>query len=602
MKRIGKALLSSVLLFGSLQTAWAEESEAVTEETEEVTEITEEETKSEETVEEEVIEETAEETEEVIPEETAEEEKEEAAEETTEVTEEAEQLDAGASEKAAALNAARTSFVSGLYVNMLNRKGSASEVNYYVSQLNGNMTGAKMVASFVESAEYQSKYPGDRKYVESMYKTVLERTATKGEVDAWMACLEVGQTYRAVLAGMINSDEFKKVCAAKGIEPGSYVSPKAVDRNLKATQFISRFYTKALGRQFDAAGIESWAQMVQKGMTGAQLAENFVESAEYQNKKLTGADFIRNMYEVILGRKAAEAEVNVWLEKVNGGQTRRAVMMGLVNSAEFTKLCQTYAISRGTYTSPYAVDQNFAVTTYVGRLYETCLNRKADGSGLENWTRDIISGQKTAAGVANGFFNSPELANRKLSNSAFVRAAYQAILNRVPSNEEVASWTAFMDKGVVKKDILNGFYTSSEFKAFCKKVGMTAYVDADIKDLVKGSSIVSEALRWVGVGIYRNGGSNPATGTDCSGFTQYIFAQFGIDLNRTAAAQAENGVRTNNPKPGDLVLWTSHAAIYIGDGRIVAAANPWQGIKISVVSQVYTPGAFLGYYHVDGVE
>ena len=143
---------------------------------------------------------------------------------------------------------------------------------------------------------------------------------------------------------------------------------------------------------------------------------------------------------------------------------------------------------------------------------------------------------------------------------------------------------------------------SAEFANLCAKAGMVSYVNRDVMNTVKASSIVSEALRWVGVGIYRNGGNNPATGTDCSGFTQYVFAQFGIELNRTAAAQAENGVRVSDPKPGDLCLWTSHAAIYIGDGRIVAAANPWQGIKISYVSQVYTPGAFLGYYRVTGVE
>ena len=593
MKRIGKVLLSSVLLFSGVNTAvWAEEELEKPTETEEVTEITEEE--SEETVEEEVI--TEEET--VAEEETPAEEEVPAEEETVAEEEES----APAEEQADLLDAAKVDFVSNLYTNILNRPGSSAEISSWVNGLNGQMTAARVIAGFVESSEYQSKYPGDRAYVEDMYEVILSRMGSASEVNGWVSCMESGQTYRAVLAGMINSSEFKRLCEARGMTAGSYTSPKAVDKNLKVTKFVSRLYTKALGRKYDVNGLENWAGKILSGMTGARLTENFIESKEYKNKNLSTAAFVTNLYEVLLDRTPGSSEVNYWIEKVNGGQTRRAIAMGLVNSTEFNNLCQASGINRGVYASPNAVDQNYAITTYVGRLYEKCLGRKADAAGLESWTARILNGTNTAAGTANGFFNSAEMIGRKLSNSAYVRAAYQAILNRTPSNQEVASWTAFLNSGVAYKELLKGFYMSAEFANLCAKAGMVSYVNKDVMNTVKASSIVSEALRWVGVGIYRNGGNNPATGTDCSGFTQYVFAQFGIELNRTAAAQAENGVRVSDPKPGDLCLWTSHAAIYIGDGRIVAAANPWQGIKISYVSQVYTPGAFLGYYRVTGVE
>ena len=599
MKRIGKVLLSSVLLFSGVNTAvWAEEELEKPTETEEVTEITEEE--SEETVEEEVITE-----EETVAEEETPAEEEAPAEEAAPVEEETvaeEEESAPAEEQADLLDAAKVDFVSNLYTNILNRPGSSAEISGWVNGLNGQMTAARVIAGFVESSEYQSKYPGDRAYVEDMYEVILSRTGSASEVNGWVSCMESGQTYRAVLAGMINSSEFKRLCEARGMTAGSYTSPKAVDKNLKVTKFVSRLYTKALGRKYDVNGLENWAGKILSGMTGARLTENFIESKEYKNKNLSTAAFVTNLYEVLLDRTPGSSEVNYWIEKVNGGQTRRAIAMGLVNSTEFNNLCQASGINRGVYASPNAVDQNYAITTYVGRLYEKCLGRKADAAGLESWTARILNGTNTAAGTANGFFNSAEMIGRKLSNSAYVRAAYQAILNRTPSNQEVASWTAFLNSGVAYKELLKGFYMSAEFANLCAKAGMVSYVNKDVMNVVKASSIVSEALRWVGVGIYRNGGNNPATGTDCSGFTQYVFAQFGIELNRTAAAQAENGVRVSDPKPGDLCLWTSHAAIYIGDGRIVAAANPWQGIKISYVSQVYTPGAFLGYYRVTGVE
>ena len=99
------------------------------------------------------------------------------------------------------------------------------------------------------------------------------------------------------------------------------------------------------------------------------------------------------------------------------------------------------------------------------------------------------------------------------------------------------------------------------------------------------TSIADTALSFIG-GPYVYGGSNPNTGTDCSGFTKYIYEQVtGISLNRTAAAQSTQGhpVSAETAKPGDLVFYGSggsitHVAIYIGNGQIVHAANSRKGI------------------------
>lgn len=117
-----------------------------------------------------------------------------------------------------------------------------------------------------------------------------------------------------------------------------------------------------------------------------------------------------------------------------------------------------------------------------------------------------------------------------------------------------------------------------------------------------GSNIVAIARSWVGNGIYAYGGSDPATGTDCSGFTQYVYRMAGININRTAASQSANGVLTNNPAPGDLVLWSGHAAIYSGNGMCIAALNPSMGIQEISIASSRADGYFMGYYHVNGVN
>lgn len=115
------------------------------------------------------------------------------------------------------------------------------------------------------------------------------------------------------------------------------------------------------------------------------------------------------------------------------------------------------------------------------------------------------------------------------------------------------------------------------------------------------SSIVDYARQFIGA-PYVYGGNDPATGVDCSGFTKYVYAHFGITLNRVAIDQASNGtlVSAENAQPGDLVIWSGHAGIYSGNGMMINAENPGAGVRESPISMFMSgsSGTFIGYVHV----
>ena len=101
--------------------------------------------------------------------------------------------------------------------------------------------------------------------------------------------------------------------------------------------------------------------------------------------------------------------------------------------------------------------------------------------------------------------------------------------------------------------------------------------------------VVDFACQFVG-NPYVYGGNDINNGIDCSGFTKYVFAHFGITLPRYSGDQRKCGqaVSYNNAKPGDLIFYEGHVAIYIGNGQIVHASNskpyPVGGIKISTAT------------------
>ena len=104
---------------------------------------------------------------------------------------------------------------------------------------------------------------------------------------------------------------------------------------------------------------------------------------------------------------------------------------------------------------------------------------------------------------------------------------------------------------------------------------------------VISNQVVNYALNFVG-NPYVYGGNSLTNGTDCSGFTMLVYANFGVSLPRSAPDQAYAGksVSLDNIMPGDIVVSgydgvVCHAAIYIGNGQLVHALNSNVGIVVT---------------------
>lgn len=144
--------------------------------------------------------------------------------------------------------------------------------------------------------------------------------------------------------------------------------------------------------------------------------------------------------------------------------------------------------------------------------------------------------------------------------------------------------------------------------------GTSGYMSADYVREYTGSTassigeeVTALALSYLGTPYVYGGAS--AKGFDCSGFTMYIFSQFGYSLPHSATSQWNDSgeyVERSDLQPGDLVLFCdpsrsngkacSHVGIYIGDGEFVHASSGSSGkyVRISSLSESYYDGYYKG--------
>ena len=115
-----------------------------------------------------------------------------------------------------------------------------------------------------------------------------------------------------------------------------------------------------------------------------------------------------------------------------------------------------------------------------------------------------------------------------------------------------------------------------------ENVQQTVTTEVSAQPSSNGQAIVDYACQFIG-NPYVWGGTSLTDGADCSGFVQSVFAHFGISLPRTTYDQIYAGVEVSYDQamPGDLICYDGHIGIYIGNGQIVNAQNPEQGIGIS---------------------
>ncbi|HJB78567.1 MAG TPA: C40 family peptidase [Candidatus Nosocomiicoccus stercorigallinarum] len=139
-------------------------------------------------------------------------------------------------------------------------------------------------------------------------------------------------------------------------------------------------------------------------------------------------------------------------------------------------------------------------------------------------------------------------------------------------------------------------FTSEVHALMLEKKTIKPSATSELK-IVQPSTTAAEYALKLAVGKRYVWGGNSDTDVDCSSFAQQFMRGYkGIQISRTTYDQVKEGTKVNDPMPGDLVFFNdfAHVGVYVGDGMMVDALNPEEGVGLRAVSYVH--GKVDGYY------
>ena len=221
------------------------------------------------------------------------------------------------------------------------------------------------------------------------------------------------------------------------------------------------------------------------------------------------------------------------------------------------------------------------ITGYIYQEYisiNKTVNKDTHTSSLTNKTINNYASSLISKTVNKDASNSTsKTINKDTSNSA---------------NKTINKDTSNSTNKITNKDTNNSINKTVN-KDTSNSTNKTINKDTSSSTGVTAQQVLAYAYQFEGY-PYVWGGSSPSTGFDCSGFVQYVYAHFGINLPRTTFEQVNCGtpVSLNNIKPGDLVFefgsseGPNHVGIYIGNGQMIDAAGVGQGVTISKLYSV----------------
>lgn len=368
---------------------------------------------------------------------------------------------------------------------------------------------------------------------------------------------------------------------------------ETADKLSEATAKISNIQGRldVLAKEIDTVNTDLVNLMMQIEVLKNDIAKKQEELSQTQ-KDLQAA--IKNK-----DKQYADMKTRIAYLYENGGDAAWIVMMlnaenlsDLLNKAEYTQQLYDYdrkSLQAFVETVHKVEDLQSRLESEKAELEEMQKSMEEQEASLESLlaqkqasSLDYRGQLSVAESQASQYAQLLEAQNRQIQaiEAEEARAAREAMLAE-QERQEAAARQVSHDGG---QSTERGYRTSASSKrsAGSQSVGKRASSTNSYKGSGVGASAADYATNFVG-NPYVWGGSSLTNGADCSGFVSSVYGKYGYSLPHSSAELANVGkaVSYSEAQAGDIICYSGHVAIYLGDGKIVHASNAKDGIKIS---------------------
>lgn len=237
--------------------------------------------------------------------------------------------------------------------------------------------------------------------------------------------------------------------------------------------YVKRMYNIVLGRDAEEEGLYVWSLALRNNqVSGADVANMFICGPEFEKRGVTDSEFVDIMYKTMMDRESEPTGKATWLEVLDNGMSRTFVLSQFVQSDEFTAICNRYGIAKGSVTTSDSRDKNYKVTSFVSRCYKYILERKGEEDGLNTWTNVILTKQAEVKEIAHMFLFSDEENAKNLSSTEYTYILYRTFMGREPESEDVVNmWASHIETDSLET-VFEFFDNSDEFKDIVAGYGL----------------------------------------------------------------------------------------------------------------------------------
>ena len=245
-----------------------------------------------------------------------------------------------------------------LYLTTLRRAPDDGGFANWVNQMHGGTTLTTVTSGFINSAEFSLVYGSlnNTQFVTTLYANALNRTPDSAGLNHWVSLLNSGSSRESVVNGFSESMELRL--------------------NFDVTRYageIYRMYDSAFNRQADFGGFEHWVNNRTGGSFMINIANSFINSAEftltYGNiNTLTNTQYITLLYNNVLNRAPDASGLSFWQNLLSNGMSRAEALLNFSESAEHINIM---AGGLNTFMHTQAASWNDVLTGGTGDDYLT---------------------------------------------------------------------------------------------------------------------------------------------------------------------------------------------------------------------------------------